>query len=93
MDQFQNGDVQTVIEEKEVTISLAEYQELLDDSKSLQIIMDILYKGASLNWKDDGLMFNNDHVGVILKILDEGRYHKVLDQLKSEKTAAGSDSE
>ena len=56
-------------ERRTVTLSLAEYAELLDDSMRYSILYRGILSKASLNYNETGLMFQDGDIDLILKLI------------------------
>ena len=69
-------------ERRTVTLSLAEYAELLDDSMRYSILYRGILSKASLNYNETGLMFQDGDIDLILKLVDPSKYLACFNNLK-----------
>lgn len=68
-----------------ITITKAEYEELLLDSNRYEMLLDSLYENAGLNWNGESLEFDDEKLCDLLKLIDRFNYEKRFKELNKEK--------
>ena len=66
-----------------VTIELSEYMALIQCATDFENLRKALYLSAKLNYNKTGLKFDEDIVGVMLRIIDGERYERKFADLKA----------
>ena len=75
-----------------VTIDLSEYMALVECAVDLENIQKALYFGASLNYNETALRFNDDEICLFLNVVDGNRYEQRLSELKEEAAKKEADN-
>lgn len=72
-----------MIEEKEIVVSLVEYEHLVEERKELYMIMDAIFDNCELSENGKCLKFYN--IEQIMQIMQPRRYRFVLDDKRKER--------
>lgn len=72
--------------ENQISISKAEYKYLLTNSLKYGMLLDSLYQLEELNWDKESLAIDTKQINNILKIIDEERYKRKINELLEKET-------
>ena len=67
-----------------VTLSLGEYNELVEDSIKLRLIVAACFSNSALGYDGKSLRFDDDDVNLALQVIDSARYRERMLFLTSE---------
>jgi hypothetical protein len=70
-----------------ISVELNEYRRLIEQDQKLNIIMEALLSSATLNYRKDGLVFNDSLVSAVVKGLDPLGFKFTVDRLQVDETA------
>ena len=80
-------------ENRTVTISLAEYYDLIDDSVKLRLLVSACFANSSLNYDGSELLFRDADICLALQVVDPARYRGTVSILKAEKLMGAEDDQ
>lgn len=76
----------TLTKEKQmVEIPLERYIELTSKEYLLAAVADIAYKGATLTFDGERILFENDYIDSFFRVVDFDRYYDVLHTIQEER--------
>lgn len=70
-----------------ITISAEEYKALIATKIQHEMLMNALFGSASLNWKKDGLKYDEDILNPVISAMDYDDYISCLSAMKEKKEA------
>lgn len=65
-----------------VTITVAEFRQLIKDSENLEMLLAVIYHGASLSFDRKALYFSDSMLAAVIKGIDPEGYEQRLQELK-----------
>ena len=71
-----------------VTLNISEYMGLIQCAVDFENLRKALYMGASLNYNETSLRFDDYMISTLLSIIDSERYEQKLAELKAAKQEA-----
>lgn len=74
-------------EQREVTVDLDEYKDLIVNNACLTVLLNAIYKDADLSWDGKSLRFSDDNINAILRVMDGNNYYSKLRLLQLSKKA------
>lgn len=74
-----------------VTLTLEEYNELVDDSVKLQLLLSACFIDSTLSYDGKALRFRDDNINVALQIIDNARHRSRMRVLEAEKAMEGKE--
>lgn len=72
-------------ENRTVTISLAEYYDLIDDSVKLQLLLSACFTDSTLSYDGKALRFCDENINLVLRLIDSARHRRLMMALEAEK--------
>lgn len=80
-------------ENRTVTISLAEYYDLIDDSVKLRLLVSACFANSSLSYDGNELRFRDADICLALQVVDPARYRETMSILKTKKLMEAEDDQ
>ena len=76
-----------------VTLSLGEYNELVEDSIKLRLLVSACFTNSSLSYDGNELRFRDADICLALQVVDPARYRGTVSILKAEKLMEAEDDQ